>query len=147
MMRRIFVISIVSLTAVLAVTYIFIQEEPVTLAEEKSAYKQNGEFILRIKVEGAEPDIIVHQSLQYIGEEPVEIKHRTPLVSVSLFHRNHDYTGSFMSRKMEKGDIHHQDAVAITVDEKGKQNLYIQARFRADGDEMEIDHVEELMFN
>ncbi|WP_085992542.1 hypothetical protein [Oceanobacillus senegalensis] len=119
----------------------------VTLEEEKAIDKKFEDFILHMKVEQAPRGIYVHQSLQYVGRNPIEIKHQTPLISVSLDNQNHDFTGSLVTRELHRGNIYYQDTISLPRKQRGECNLYIKARFIANGEIVDIQHVENLMFN
>jgi hypothetical protein len=120
------------------------------LAENKSFSKQQGDFILHMSVIQVEEGIEVRQSIQYVGEEPVEIKHQSPLVSVSLKDKKPTFTGSMVTKKLSKGNIYYpQDPVVITeIDNIEGSSLYVNARLFTDTEErITIEHVEELEFN
>lgn len=116
------------------------------LAKNKEVKKQLDNFILHMRVDETEEGIQVLRSLQYMGEETVEIKHQAPLISVSLSHENHDFTGSLVTKKMNSGNIYTQEKLVFAAPEKGECNLYVQARFMADDEEILIEHVEKLIF-
>lgn len=101
-----------------------------------------------MKVEREKSGIEVHHSLQYIGEGAVEILHQTPLISVSLLDKNHDFTGSLIQKKLNKGNIYYQESKILSpIDVKGECNLYVRAKFLVNNKLVNIDHVEPLMFN
>lgn len=128
--------------------YFFIdQGDKRILEEEKNAEKVVDDFVLHIKVERAENGIEVHQSLQYIGENKVEIFHQTPLISVSIGNKSHDYTGSLVHKQMREGSIYHQETVKVPVEEKGVNQLYLEAKFLVGEKLVTIEHMEPLMFN
>ncbi|WP_099157890.1 hypothetical protein [Virgibacillus ndiopensis] len=123
------------------------QVENATLAANKTGSKQVDDFILHIRVERIENGIRVYRSIQYVGDESIEITHYTPLVSVSLKNKNHDFTGSPVVKKLEKGNSYHpHGSIVINSPDKGTYKLYCKARFSVDGEEMVIDHVENLIF-
>ncbi len=129
--------------------FLFISNQDSTprLDEEKVAEKKVDDFILHMKVERATSGVEVHHSLQYIGEQTIEVQHQTPLVSFSLHEKNHDFTGSLVSKMMRTGNIYYQESVTVPISETGESNLYVKARFLANGELVNIEHVEELMFN
>ena len=75
---------------------------------EKVFSSRQDDFILHIRVEEMNKGIRILRSLQYVGKDTVEIKHQTPLISVSLQNRNHDYTGSTVKKTLKTGNIYYQ---------------------------------------
>ncbi|MFC3039925.1 hypothetical protein ACFOGI_06635 [Virgibacillus xinjiangensis] len=125
----------------------FLEEER-DLQEERYIKKESGEFVLHVKIGRKEDKIEVLRSLQYLGKESIEIEHRTPLASVSFGHRNHDFTGSPVHRRLNSGDIYLPKTDAIfSLNEENACKVYIHAEFTADGEEVVIDHAEELPFH
>jgi hypothetical protein len=126
---------------------LYIEEEGV-LEEEKVVEKKVDDFVIHMKVEREKSGIEVHHSLQYIGEGKVEILHQTPLISVSMPNKNHDFTGSLIHKKMAKGNIYYQEPKILSpIEEKGECNLYVRAKFLVNNKLVNIEHVEPLMFN
>ncbi|WP_404452412.1 hypothetical protein LG329_18815 [Virgibacillus necropolis] len=118
-----------------------------TLVANQGGSKKIEDFILHIRVEEEDQKIKVYRSLQYIGEESIEIEHQTPLISVSLGHKNHDFTGSKVKEDMTDGDSYYpQKAKTIKIPKKGRYTLYCIARFEINGREKTIEHTEELVF-
>ncbi|PAV28801.1 hypothetical protein CIL05_14330 [Virgibacillus profundi] len=145
-MKKILLLSFVLLCCFFVMLlWQFIKPEA-KLAESKIAEKQVDDFILHMRVNETEKGIQVLQSIQYVGKEIVEIKHQSPLVSVSLLNRNHDYTGSTVSKALKKGDVYPGEEIIFPSPKKGECNLYLQARFNVNGEEVSIDHVEKLFF-
>ncbi|WP_430786296.1 hypothetical protein VBD025_13425 [Virgibacillus flavescens] len=109
-------------------------------AEEK-------DFIVHIRVEEIDEEIKVYRSLQYTGDETVEIEHQTPLISISLRNKNHDFTGSRVKKVMESGDSYYpQKAKLISKPQEGEYTLYCLAEFQVDGESRSIEHTENLIF-
>ncbi|RKQ37320.1 hypothetical protein [Oceanobacillus halophilus] len=129
--------------------YIFAsaQGEVTRLDKEKSIEKKLDDFILHMKVERGDNGIKIHHSLQYVGDESIRIEHQTPLVSISLQTKNHDFTGSMVPKYLQKGSIYYQEPVTLSTEGKGEKNLYVKAKFLADGEPVNIEHVETLRFN
>ncbi len=129
------------------VSYWVFARDHAKLAADKNGSKQAGDFILHIRVERVEDGVQVYRSIQYMGKEPVEVKHNTPLISVSLANKNHDYTGSPVKKVLGEGDSYHpQDTFTFKPPKKGKYNLHCQAKFTANGKDVVIDHTEKLEF-
>jgi hypothetical protein len=148
-MRKFFaVIFFFVLIVFLAVTYGLHEKSEATLAESKTIAKESDDFILHLQVNDDDGDAIkVLHSIQYNGKEKVELQHQAPLVSVSLLGRNHDFTGSYVKKEMEEGNIYRpQKAITLPVPEDNECHLYIKAKFLVDGKMKTIHHVEELKF-
>ncbi|WP_188454580.1 hypothetical protein [Virgibacillus oceani] len=129
------------------IIYWIFQADNATLAVNKTGSKQIDDFILHIKVEKTNNGICVYRSIQYVGDKPIEITHYTPLVSVSLNNKNHDFTGSPVTKKLEKGNSYHpHGSILVKSPGKGTYDLYSRARFSVDGEEIVIDYVENLVF-
>lgn len=117
------------------------------LADNKTMAVQEGDFILHIRAEGVEGGFQVFKAIQYVGDESIEIKHQTPLVSVSVNHPNHDYTGSEITNMLNTGNSYHpQKSKTFKIPEDGTYTLFCEARFAADGEQMTITHQAELIF-
>lgn len=118
-----------------------------TLVSSEAGSTEIKDFILHIRVEEAEEQIKIYRSLQYIGSETVEIQHQTPLISVSLRQKNHDFTGSRVNKVLDYGDSYYpQKAKAIEVKKEGEYTLYCLAEFKVNGESKIIEHTEELLF-
>ncbi|WP_249869950.1 hypothetical protein [Oceanobacillus saliphilus] len=117
-----------------------------TLVTATSTINGAEDFLLHLRVEEANKGIQIQRSLQYIGKEKVLIEHRTPLVSVSYNKSNHDFTGSFISKELNKGDIYDAHDVTLPYPESKDNNIYIHASFISNGKQINIDHVEQLTF-
>ena len=118
-----------------------------TLTEDKMIAKESDDFILHVQMNGVEEGIEVLHSIQYNGQKKVEIQHQSPLISVSFFEHDHDFTGSYVQKEMVIGDIYHpQKATVLSAPNRDTFNLYIQAKFEVDGEVQVINHVEELEF-
>ncbi|MFA1818748.1 hypothetical protein ACDX78_00875 [Virgibacillus oceani] len=118
-----------------------------TLSENKTIAKALDDFILHVRVNDNEDGIEVKHSIQYTGKDNVEIKHQTPLISVSLLNDQHDFTGSYVIKSMEGGDIYHsQEADILSLPYENESDLYIKARFYVNDEMKSIEHVEELKF-
>ncbi|MGY0692173.1 hypothetical protein ACW2QC_05175 [Virgibacillus sp. FSP13] len=146
-MRRKALFSLIIVVFLAGVSYWLFAREHVKLAADKNGSKQVGDFILHIRVERVDDGVQVYRSIQYMGKEPIEMKHNTPLISVSLANKNHDYTGSPVTKELEEGDSYHpQDTIIFKPPSKGKYDLHCQAKFTVNGEEMIIDHTEKLEF-
>src|SRR5690625_7311503 len=68
----------------LGFTYSIFTKSYVTLTENKTISKSLDDFILHVRVNDNKDGVEVMHSIQYTGEDSVEIQHQTPLVSVSM---------------------------------------------------------------
>lgn len=116
------------------------------LATTTSLMQRENDFLLHLRVEEGEKGIKVLHSIQYLGEEDIKMLHKKPLVSISLNNNEHYFTGSTVSKNMKNGAIYHQEEVVFPLQNKGMRDLYIHAQFMLDGEEVNIQHVEELHF-
>ncbi|HLS10305.1 hypothetical protein [Lentibacillus sp.] len=117
------------------------------LANNKTMEIQEGDFILHIRAERSDGGFQVFRAIQYVGDESVEIEHQTPLISVSLSHPNHDYTGNTVSRTLETGNSYHpQDSIQFESPRAGTYTLFCKAEFMADDEQTNITLQEELTF-
>jgi hypothetical protein len=147
-MKKVFgILILLAFIALIVYTYGNFSKSYATLSENKMIAKESDNFILHVQVNDNEEGVEVLHSIQYTGKGQVEIRHQSPLVSVSLLDHNHDFTGSYVMKAMEEGNIYHpQKAAILSVPHKDECNLYIKARFEVDGEMKIINHVEELQF-
>ncbi|SDQ65689.1 hypothetical protein SAMN05216232_2960 [Virgibacillus subterraneus] len=147
MKKGVFVLSILSVFLLISF-YWFYEQAGAELTVNQSKEIQQDEFILHIRVEKMSEGFQVFRSIQYIGEEQVEITHQTPLISVSLKHKNHDYTGSNVTRVLTSGSSYHpQGSKTFEAPGRGEYTLFCESRFNVDGEEIKINYQENLMFN
>jgi hypothetical protein len=104
------------------------------------------DFLVHVQVEEAKDGVKVLHSIQYVGEKEIEMLHKEPLISVSIDEAQHHFTGESTIKRMSNGAIYPQQEVVVPVDNKGVHHLYIHAQFMTDGEEVNIEHVEELTF-
>lgn len=117
-----------------------------TLVYSKSLQQEADDFLLHIRIEGVDEGVKILRSIQYIGEEDVEITHQSPLISVSIADDSHSFSGESISKKMKKGTIYHQEEAVLPVQDKGIRELSIHAKFSCNKEEINIKHIEELEF-
>ncbi|MFZ3578751.1 hypothetical protein [Virgibacillus sp. DJP39] len=139
---------IVSIGALVISIFIFEGFGKTTLVSNRTGSTQFGDFTLHIRVEEENHEVKVFRSIQYRGEKPVEIKHQTPLISVSLGKKNHDFTGSTLKKTLNPGNSYYpQSARIMKVPEKaGVYTLYCLAEFELDGKIEKIEYSEKLTF-
>ncbi|CDQ40295.1 MULTISPECIES: hypothetical protein [Virgibacillus] len=147
-MKKKFILIIIVIGAVfIALIYGGFGNANAKLVENKTVTKQEGDFILHISIENADAGVKVYSSIQYVGDNPVIIEHRAPLVSISLDQQQHKYTGSPVSKELNKGNIYHPPySNEFDIQNRPCASLYLEARFKVDDEEIRIQHVEELEF-
>ncbi|QKY68881.1 hypothetical protein [Lentibacillus sp. CBA3610] len=148
MKKKLIAVIVLAVTCIIAVTsYLFYGQATAELASNKSREIQQDDFILHIRVERMNEGFQVFRAIQYVGDEQVEIKHQTPLISISFKHQNHDYTGSSVLNTLHTGNSYHpQNAKSFDSPEEGQYLLFCEARFLVNGEQMTISHQEELVF-
>lgn len=105
------------------------------------------DFTLNIRVEKIDEGFRVLRSIRYSGAENIEIDHQTPLVSVSFKNKNHDYTGSTVTKVLTPGSSYHpQNPKTFEAPSEGEYTLYSESRFQVDGNEVTINNEENLIF-
>lgn len=129
--------------------YWFYERAGAKLAVNNKAWEsQDDDFIVHIRVESIDKGFQVFRSIQYVGQEQIEIVHQTPLVSLSFKHKNHDYTGNTVSRVLKSGSSYHpQNPKIFEAPRKGEYTLFSESRFSVNGKEIKISHEEKLKFN
>lgn len=146
MEKRLLVLGII-IISLFALFYVVSKSNSGMLAANKSGMKRSGDFVLHMRVEQMEGGFQVFRSIQYVGVDPVEITHQTPLVSVTLEHDSHDFTGSPVAKQLNPGNSYHpQDPIRFDSPEKGEYKLYAKARFNVNGKRVVLEHAEDLMF-
>lgn len=109
--------------------------------------KQVNYFILHTQVEDINDGIEVYSSPQYVGDDSKMIEMGNPFVSVSFNHMEDSFSLDPTTKYFRKGSICHSDEpIVFPYPSKGKHELFINASFIVDGEEVFINHVEELIF-
>lgn len=119
------------------------------LSEERTYSKQAGDFILHIYTEKTTHGIKVFRALQYIGKEPIQIEHQTPLISLSFGKRKHDFTGGTVDKVLYPGASYFpQEEMTFSAPyTKGEHPLYAEAKYMVNGERMSIKQELNLQFN
>lgn len=148
-MKKIIVILLMIGIFLLLLIYSDFRNANAKLVEDITVSKEMDDFILHIRIENTQEGIEVFRSLQYVGNEEVVVHHQSPLISVSIDHKNHDFTGSPVNRTLKSGNVYiPQDPDIFPIPRSEKMtNIYFEARFKVNGEWIVIDHVEELHFN
>lgn len=130
------------------ISYFFFGQAETELANGETNAIQQEDFILHIRVENVDEGFQVFRALQYVGEGSVEIEHHTPLISVSFKNKNHDYTGSTVTKSLNTGISYHpQSAKRFKRPSEGTYTLFCEASFTVNDQHITIDHQQELVFN
>lgn len=146
-MKRFMYMFIIVTIGILALFYFGNDRASASLFTNKSISKRVDDFILHIYVEDGEEGFQVFRSIEYIGDDPIEINHQTPLISVSFQQKNHDFTGSNVSKTLNHGMSYYpQDELVLAKPKKGKYPIYVCARFNIKGERLIIEHEEMLEF-
>ncbi|MFD2761990.1 hypothetical protein [Lentibacillus juripiscarius] len=131
----------------LLLLYLYYELEDAELASGKTREIHKGDFVMHIQVERMDEGFRVYRSVQYTGEDPVTVKHQTPLISLSFKRRNHDYTGSTVAKTLKKGSTYHpQDPKTFKAPNEGEHMLFCESVFKAGKKEVTIQHEEKLVF-
>ncbi|MFD1361531.1 hypothetical protein [Lentibacillus salinarum] len=144
--------TVIMIGAVLAVSlavtaYWLYGQAEAELANNITREIRQEDFILHIRAERIDEGFQVFRSIQYFGDDTVEITHQTPLVSVSFKQQNHDYTGSTVAHTLKTGSSYYpQNAKTFALPKKGVYTLFCEARFSVKGEQKTITHEEELVF-
>ncbi|WP_163536651.1 hypothetical protein [Gracilibacillus sp. YIM 98692] len=134
---------LITLVLILGVTWLFgffIKESMTTsLVETVKIKEQYEDFIVHVRIEETTEGFQVLRSLEYIGEEEVEIKHRTPLTQVTFTKDNGTFTGSHVQNTLKPGYSYHpQQPLHMSPLNKGRHTVYIHSQFMVDGKEVNI---------
>ncbi|SER98185.1 hypothetical protein SAMN04487944_11469 [Gracilibacillus ureilyticus] len=126
----------------------FIKESMKTnLAETVKINEQYEDYIIHIRIEAVNDGFQVLRSLEYTGDEKVEIKHRNPLTAVTINKDNPVFTGSDRTMVLNPGNNYHpQEPVEFSNLPKGSHTVYIHTQFFVDGERVDIKSKGELKF-
>ncbi|WP_164669221.1 hypothetical protein [Virgibacillus doumboii] len=146
-MKKGILVGIIVLFICVSWSFWFYGRAGAELTTNKSGQIHKEDFTLNIRVEKIDDGFRVLRSIQYNGEGEIEIEHQTPLISVSFKHKNHDYTGSTVTKVLKAGNSYHpQDPVTFESPSGGEYTLYSESRFNVKGKEITINHEENLIF-
>ncbi|SDJ76144.1 hypothetical protein [Sediminibacillus albus] len=130
-----------------AAAYWLAETSSAKLAEPVKVNEQADDFIIHVQVEKKDKGFQVLRSLEYIGEEPVELLHRTPLISLDVNREMNDFTGSPVTKELDPGDVYHpQDPKLFKPLDKGTHTLYITCEFYLNGELKSIQTEKEMVF-
>lgn len=101
-----------------------------TLTRPFSVSEKFEDFIIHIRLEPLDEGFQVLRAIEYTGEESVEIRHRSPLIQVTVNVDNATFTGSPVKKRMEPGYQYHPQK-PLTFDSlvRGEHTLYVHAQF------------------
>ncbi|SDL80064.1 hypothetical protein [Sediminibacillus halophilus] len=130
-----------------AAAYWFVETSSAKLAEPVQVSEQMEDFIMHVQVEKNEEGFQVLRSLEYIGDEPIVLSHRTPLISLRVNHDTKNFTGSPVTKELNPGDVYHpQEAKVFNPLKKGSHTLYMDCEFYIDGERKNIKAHKEMVF-
>ncbi|MRH41854.1 hypothetical protein GH741_04100 [Aquibacillus halophilus] len=145
--KRLTLLIILMLLFISVTIYWFMDTSSAKLVEIVEIQQQKDDFIVHIRVETNDKGFQILRSLEYTGDEPITIDHRTPLISVSIIQKNHDFTGSHVNKVLNPGNIYHpQKPQSYNSLEEGDYNLYMHSQFFIDGEEVNIFAEKEISF-
>ncbi|WP_053219854.1 hypothetical protein [Virgibacillus senegalensis] len=127
--------------------YWFVETSSAKLAEPVQVSKESEDFIMHVQVEKTDEGFQVLRSLEYTGNEPVVLSHRTPLISLHVNHDTKNFTGSPVTKELNPGDVYHpQEAKIYNPLKKGKHTLFMDCEFFIDGERKNIKAEKEMIF-
>ncbi|MFB1051594.1 hypothetical protein [Paraliobacillus sp. JSM ZJ581] len=140
MIKRFAIMSVIVILLGLGTIVWFRTSSTKTLAEPVVIHKQEGNFILHMRMENNTEGFRVLHSLEYVGEKPITITHRTPLTYLSFGARKSNFTGSPISKTIQPGDIYRTTPTRKVFKplENGSNTLYIHCQFIADEEVINI---------
>ncbi len=145
--KKIFFVFIVAGALFFVILYGGIGHRSVSIKETTKS-KEVGDFILHIHIANSDEDkgIKVFSSLQYIGEESIELEHQTPLVSVVLGDEEHEYTEKKVLKQLNNGNIYHpaESSKVFRITNNSPCELHFKAQFKVNDEEIVIQHTEAL---
>lgn len=146
MIKRLVIMSFIVLFLGITTVVWLKASSTTTLAEPVVINQQEGEFILHMRIENGSEGFNVLHSLEYVGEEPVTIEHRTPMTFLSFGASNSDFTGSPISKTLQPGDIYRTKAKSKIYEKtsEGSDKIYVHCQFIADGEEINMNIEQEL---
>jgi flagellar basal body-associated protein FliL len=147
-MRRLLGLLLILIIVGVGTIYFVMGSSKAKLVEPVEIKKVSEDFVIHIRAEKIDQGFQVLRSLEYIGEESIKIMHRTPLISVSVDHDNHRFTGSPVAKTLEQGDVYYpQDPQTFSALEKGDHVLLVHAQFVIEGKEVNIKSEKAIRFN
>lgn len=118
-----------------------------TLVEPVKIEEQYKDFIVHIRIEPLNEGFQVLRSIEYTGDERIEIDHRSPLTQVSIGMDNGVFTGSPSTKQMAPGyQYHPQKPLVFDSLEKGEHTVYIHTQFFKEGNRIDIESEETIRF-
>ncbi|KAB8138586.1 hypothetical protein F9U64_02930 [Gracilibacillus oryzae] len=120
-----------------------------SLVETVNFSEQYEDYIIHIRIEALndKEKFQVLRSLEYTGDEIVEIKHRTPLTAVTLNKENAVFTGSHRTMFLNPGNSYHpQKRMEFSNLSKGSHTIYIHTQFLLNDERIDIKSKGELRF-
>ncbi|MFC4404742.1 hypothetical protein [Gracilibacillus xinjiangensis] len=141
------ILSIILITCVGLLVTAFVKESMKTsLIETVKISEQYEDYIIHIRIEPTNDGFKVLRSLEYTGDERVEIKHRTPLTAVTINRNNPVFTGSHRTMVLNPGYNYPQEAIRFSNLEKGSHTVYVHTQFFIENERIDIKSEGELYF-
>ncbi|PWU69024.1 hypothetical protein [Gracilibacillus dipsosauri] len=147
MKKKPLIVIILFIAIGLIITIFLIRGSEASLVETVQIKEQYQDFIIHIRVEDTEDGFQVLRSLEYIGDEMVEIKHRTPLTQITIDKDNAVFTGSHRNMVLRPGNQYNPlEPLHLENLEKGSHRLYIHTQFMMEGKWINIKTEKEILF-
>ncbi len=137
MRKKVLIVTLVIITISIGV-YLFLIFNHQPVLEKTVIFKEEyNDYIIHIRIEAVNKEQFqVLRSLEYIGQEKLSIKHRTPLIAITMDKDNPVFTGSHRNRLLLPGYHYHpQDPLVYDNLTEGKHIIYVHTQFD-DGEEI-----------
>ncbi|GAA5417249.1 hypothetical protein Pryu01_02312 [Paraliobacillus ryukyuensis] len=137
MVKRLLVMGVIVLCfGTITVIWLKASSE-LTLSKPVLIDQKEDDFILHMRIENSTEGFRILHSLEYTGQEPVTIEHRTPLTFVSFGVDKSTFTGSPVTKALQPGDIYRPNVISETYNvlKKGVGQVYVHCQFKV-GDKL-----------
>ncbi|WP_058306952.1 hypothetical protein [Gracilibacillus massiliensis] len=127
--------------------FVFKDIQKTSLDKTVKIEEQYEDFIVHIRIEKTEEGFQVLRSIEYIGQEAIMLRHRTPLTQVTINADNAVFTGSPISKQMEPGlQYHPQEPLKFQALDKGVHKVYVHTQFFIEEQRIDIRTESEIKF-
>lgn len=110
--------------------------------------ESEGDFIVHINVVKTEEGFQILRSLEYKGEQGIQISHRAPLIEVMINKNNPEFTGSPIEKELLPGSHYHpQGPIQFMNLDKGIHEVYVHAQFETEKETINIQTTGKIEIN
>ena len=110
--------------------------------------ESEGDFNVHITVEKTQDGFQILRSLEYRGDEGIQISHRTPLIEVMINKNNPEFTGSPVNRQLIPGSHYHpQGPLKFDDIGEGIHDIYVHAQFETADEKIDIQTTGQIEIN